>query len=237
MIQFLVLLHSPLVGPMTWQATAAVLRDRGYGALVPSLAGVLDRGAPYHERLAAAAAAAIEASEVDGPVGLVVHSAAGGLVPAIIARSKLPISGVLFVDAVLPHPGTSRMRKDPSPLGERIRKLAREGWLPPWHEWFPPGALAETLPDADLRERFIAELHPIPLDYFQANAPVDHAWAQLPCAYLQLSAAYGREVGEGERLGWPTHRLKSDHLAMLTRPEEVADAIHTLLGVLAPRLP
>jgi hypothetical protein len=232
MIQSLVLLHSPLVGPMTWQATAAALEAKGCRARVPSLAGVVEQGPPYNRKLAGAAAEEIADFAAQEPVGLVVHSAAGSLVPSIVALGKRGLSAVLFVDAVLPHPGTSRMRKDPSKFGEMIKKLAREGWLPPWHEWFPPGALAEILPDADLRERFIAELRPIPLDYFQENAPVDQAWVQLPCAYLQLSEAYGKEVGEAARLGWPTHRLMSDHLAMLTRPEEVADAMVTLLGAL-----
>jgi DNA-binding NarL/FixJ family response regulator len=37
----LVLLHSPLVGPLTWQPAATSLRAAGYHVTVPSLTGVL----------------------------------------------------------------------------------------------------------------------------------------------------------------------------------------------------
>jgi hypothetical protein len=41
----LVLVHSPLVGPLTWEPTAKRLRQLGYPVRVPSLAGIVG-GAP-----------------------------------------------------------------------------------------------------------------------------------------------------------------------------------------------
>src|SRR5881628_3773919 len=79
----LVLIHSPLVGPLTWQAVADELRDRGHGVVVPSLLGVFDASPPYYPRLAAEVADAIREVWTDGPVTLVAHSGAGALMPAV----------------------------------------------------------------------------------------------------------------------------------------------------------
>ena len=40
----LVLVHSPLVGPLTWEPVAERLRSAGRMVVVPSLAGVTDGG-------------------------------------------------------------------------------------------------------------------------------------------------------------------------------------------------
>jgi hypothetical protein len=55
-----VLIHSPLVGPMTWLQVAAALQRDGRHAIAPSLAGQLDEGPPYYQSLAASVASAID---------------------------------------------------------------------------------------------------------------------------------------------------------------------------------
>jgi hypothetical protein len=228
-LRTLVLIHSPLVGALTWQSTAEILRVRGYRVLVPSLAGIVDAGPPYYRNLAAAGAAAIGGLEATEPVGLVAHSGAGGLIPAVASASKTPVSFALFVDAILPHPGRSWMETVAAGFREELKALARAGWLPPWNSWFPAEELAALLPDDDLRRGFLAELRPIPLSYFEEPAPAFAGWPQVRCAYLRLSEAYDQTADAAERLGWPTHRRSSDHLAMLTRPGEVAEALLLLL--------
>jgi pimeloyl-ACP methyl ester carboxylesterase len=75
--------HSPLVGPFTWEPAARCFRRRGYPVVVCSLAGLVDDGAPYYRRFAEAAARAVVATEGGRPAVLVGHSGGGALLPAI----------------------------------------------------------------------------------------------------------------------------------------------------------
>jgi hypothetical protein len=222
----LVLLHSPLVGPLTWRRTADVLASAGRRVLLPSLAGLLGQGPPFHRRLAGAVAAAIaEAGPDQGGVVLVVHSGAGALVPSIVEATDARVAGAVFVDALLPHPGRAWFDTAPPELADGLRAMAVDGWLPPWHRWFPPGTIAEILPEEELRDRFVAELERLPLAWFQEPAPEAPGWPSLPCGYLQLSQAYEAEAGRAERDGWPVVRLPADHLAMLTWLDALADVV------------
>lgn len=57
------LVHSPLVGPSTWHATAEQLRELGHDVVTPSLLEAVQQPPPFHPRLAETAARA--ATEVD----------------------------------------------------------------------------------------------------------------------------------------------------------------------------
>lgn len=202
------LVHSPLVGPYTWQPVAEVLRRRGFPVQgVPS--GFPDRP-PYHAKLVEAA------RSVRGDV-VVGHSGAGALLPAIAQHGD---RGMVFVDAVLPRPGRSWFETAPPALGEQLLGLAREGWLPPWHEWFPREAF-EDLPPR-LRDRFFAEVPRLPLAFFEEPAP---AAPESRSAYVRLSETYDLFADEAARRGWPVYRENADHLAMLTQPDRIADVV------------
>jgi hypothetical protein len=229
----LVLIHSPLVGALTWQPAADRLRARGQPVVVPSLAGVTDAGPPYYPRLAARVAEAARAARPAGPLLLIGHSGAGALLPAVAAAAGGAVAGAGFVDALLPHPGVSWLATAPPDLRAALLRLAAGGRLPPWHEWFPPGALDGLVPDPALRARFVAELPRLPMAYFEEPAPPGDAVAGRN-GYLQLSAAYQDAADEAERRGWPTLREAADHLAPLTRPEWIADRLTRLVGCLGP---
>ncbi|HEY4941076.1 MAG TPA: alpha/beta fold hydrolase [Rhizomicrobium sp.] len=218
----LVLLHSPLVGSGTWQAVASLLRARGHDAVVPDLAPVMRDGLPYYPSLANVAADAVGASS-DKAI-LVVHSAAGALVPAIAQR--VPLAGAIFVDALLPHPGRSWFETAPEALNVHLRGLARDGRLPPWDRWWPKGAIQTLLPDFVQYEQFVAELAELPLAYFEETAPAMPL--TTPSVYLQLSDGYKEDADKAEAAGWPVTRFRSHHLAMLTHPDVVADEIDRL---------
>src|SRR6266536_4157202 len=83
-----VLVHSPLVGAMTWRDVASLLRERGWNTIVPDLAGVIERGAPYHDSIARHVASSLPPAE---RLILVGHSFAGALLPAIAAASAAPV--------------------------------------------------------------------------------------------------------------------------------------------------
>lgn len=233
----LVLIHSPLVGPLTWQACAAVLRSYGRPALVPTLAGVTDAEPPWIPKLAGRVAEMLRGARAQRGVVFIVHSAAGSLMPAVTRAVDAPPRAALFVDAVLPRPGRTWFETAPPALGDRLRELGAGGWLPPWDQWFQRDAIAAHLPEEDLRGRFVAELPRLPLAYFEERAPEAEGWDSIPCGYVQLSDAYEEAAREAATRGWPTVREHLDHLAMITRPEEVASILDRILeGIGIPRL-
>lgn len=216
----LVLLHSPLVGPGSWDALAPVLRRRGHDVVVPDLSAIVRGSPPYYLKLAALAASVAQDSI------LVVHSGAGALVPAIAARTA--VRGAIFVDALLPHPGKCWFDTAPPVLNARIRSLARDEMLPPWHRWWPKGAIEALL--GEHYEVFAAGLNELPLAYFEEIAP-DIALT-TPSAYLQIGAMNAIEADWAQANGWPVARLELHHLAMLTHPDAVAAAILDLAALL-----
>jgi len=223
-----VLIHSPLVGALTWQPVADLLEARGFPVVVPSLVGVVDGGPPYYPKLASRVAEVVHAKGLAEPLILVAHSGAGALVPSVAVACDGKVEAAVLVDAILPHPGVSWLDSAGPEWRERLRTLAADSWLPPWDQWFPPGTLDALLPDPDRCSDFIAELPRLPLAYFEERAPLI---PDLPARYgfLQLSDAYQDVAEEAQRRGWPTLREPADHLAMLTRPEMILDRLAQLV--------
>ncbi len=228
MASTLVLVHSPLVGPDTWEAVAARLSRHGGRVALADLSKALVDGPPYwaHELEAIAAA-------TSGPAILVGHSRAGPLLPAA-ARAMRGVEGCVFVDARLPEPGTSWFATAPPELAERLRRMSRDGWLPPWSEWWDPDELARSLPDPVGRARFVAGCPRLPVGLFEEASPELPGGPAAACAYLRLSEEYREPCDEARRLGWPVIELASHHLGLLTDPEAVSDAILELVGRLLP---
>jgi len=223
-----VLLHSPLLGPASWRPTAAALAARGHRAETPAWPRLSELRADFYAQLADGLSAQV-GGEAEAPV-LVAHSGAGALVPALAGR--LPgMQGVIFADAILPHPGRSWFDTAPPDLGRQLRAAGEGGTLPGWDEWWPPGALERLVPDPALRSKLLSELEPLPTAYFDEPAPEAHLDA--PAAYLKLSGAYEDEAEAAGRLGWPVIRLPLNHLAPLTQPEAVAGALESLAARLA----
>ena len=158
---------------------------------------------------------------------LVAHSAAGGHAPSILAAMDQP-AGVIFADAILPHPGRSWLDTAPPAMADRLRTPAVDGVLPPWNEWFETDPLPAILHDRALREEVIAELPRVPLDWLETPAPVVENWAPPLQSYLRLSRAYEPEAAEAAIRHWPVRRLNLSHLAMLTHADKVAQELMSL---------
>lgn len=224
----LLFVHSPVVGPATWSATADMLSGKGFRCLIPDLTGVTTSGPPYYSKLAVAATEAVD----DDPLILIGHSAAGPLLPVIADAVSSQAVAAVFVDAFLPHPGRSWFDVAPVPLRELLLDIADAGRLPPWNEWFPANAIDELVPHANIRRQFLAEIPRLPLAYFLERAPVTRNWNTLRCAYLRFSAAYDGTADEAERLGWWVARRNWDHLRMLSAPDTVADLTASAVSAL-----
>jgi len=131
--------HSPLVGPATWQPVAAELRRRGVEVAVPCLVEPASRG-DWHGCVDAAAGGALPGST------LVAHSGAGPLLPVIASRLASPAVRLVFVDAGVP-PALGHASLASSEFLAHLRTLAIDGRLPKWSEWFGDGAMDGLVPD------------------------------------------------------------------------------------------
>jgi hypothetical protein len=225
-----VLVHSPLVGPGTWELVGAELAGRGWEVGVPDLTGTVTAGPPYCLRQARVIASATSGQ----PAVLVGHSGAGPLL-AVAAALAGQVRGYAFVDAGLPIPGQTWMDTVPPELAAQVRGMADDrGWLPPWPQWWGDEAMAELVPDPAARRRFTAGCPPLPLAMFEEVHPTTRPWPDTPAAYLQLSEAYQDQAARARELGWPVAERMSHHLAPLTHSALVAGALHELLGQLRP---
>ena len=221
-----VLIHSPLVGPLTWALVADELRHRDIEVVVPSLYDVEDTGAPYWKQHAAAVIRALEPISADRPLILVGHSGAGPLLPAI--RQMIPhhVAAYIFADAGIPANGASRLDLFESPeAANQFRQAAPDGLLPIWSD----EDLREVIPDAGLRRRFVAELRPLPLAVYEEPIPVFDGWPDAPCGYLLFSPVYATLAARARRDGWAYRELDAGHFHMLVDPKAVANALVELV--------
>ena len=221
----LVLVPSPLAAPTSWDRVAERLaRDRDVVSFhTPEWSQLAP---PY--RVALAKAVVARACSQPAPV-VVLHSAAGSLLGELEAAFG-GLAGAVLVDAVLPHPGLSWFSTAPPALAEHLQASAQGGAVPLWSEWFGDGVMRAVLPNQDDRARFVDALRRTPLAFLEEPASPGRSTRS---AYVRLSAAYDAEAAQAERAGWPVRRIVASHLAMVTSPEVVADAITAALMDLA----
>jgi len=220
-----VLIHSPLVGGLTWTLVAEQMRQRGYSVIVPILSDLEISKDPYWKQHADSVAQAL----IDIPPGtnviLVAHSGAGPLLPII--RQNIPnrIRAYVFVDAGIPRDGATRLD---------LMKSEDPGWAKGFEESLQSGEqfpkwssddLREIVPDENLRKRLVAEIHPRGLDFFTEPIPVFHGWPDAPCVYIQFSAPYERPAAQGRQAGWQIYKLSVGHFHMLVDASAVTDII------------
>jgi hypothetical protein len=218
------LVHSPLVGLSSWWPTANALAQRRGLVSIPSA----PKGAiPAWRAWAAAVSDRTGRNDVDRPVVLVGHSAAGLLLPAIAQRTRTV--GLVFVDARIP-PDDGVV----APAEEEFMTFVRgradtEGLLPPWSRWWGDEVLEGLVPDPVMRIRFEADMPRLPVAWFDDVAAVP-SWSGLPAGYVQLSSPYADPAADARLRGWPVVTVDGTHVSTVTDPEAVADAILTVVA-------
>jgi hypothetical protein len=220
-----VLIHSPLVGPLTWSLVAEEMRKRDLDVMIPRLQDTPGSEEPFWKQHAQSVAAALTQIPADMPVTLVAHSGAGPLLPAIRQEIPNPVRACVFVDASIPHNGKSRLdlmaAEDPAWAAEFRRELERGERFPAWNF----DDLADVLPDEALRRQIVAELRPRGLDFFTEPIPVLDGWPDALCIYIQFTASYEEPAARARKLGWPTYKLEAGHFHMLFDVKTVTDMI------------
>lgn len=230
------LLHSPLVGPTTWQGVAERLRALGIEVVVCDLTPPVRADPPLQPGITRRVIASLDASTAEAPAVLVGHSMAGLLVPGVVQALTRPVAAVVLVDSALPRPGATWFDTAPLELAAHLHHLAVHGWLPPWDRWFRAGTLASLLPDPAVRERFTAELPRLPIGFFDETLGGDANWAHgIACGYVLLSEAYRDAAVQARDRGWEVTELDLHHLAPVTDPGLVATTLSGLIDRVRPR--
>jgi pimeloyl-ACP methyl ester carboxylesterase len=232
----LVLIHSPSVGPRTWQPVAHRLVELGWEAAVPSLLHVTDQGPEYWPRVVEAVVAGLGTADKDQGLVLVAHSNAGLFIPVIAAALPGQVRGCIFVDAALPPPSGAAVVAPPELLA-LLRDKASGGLLPPWTDWWDEDEVAPLFPDQATRQAVTEEQPRLPLSYYEASVPVPAGWDARPCAYLLFGPPYDELASEARGRGWIVEQLPGAHLHQLVDPDGVARsllAIAEQMGVIKP---
>ena len=226
----LVLVHSPLVGPVFWEPAAGELRNRGWQCVIPTVQSKTETVPAWHEwprRLS-------EASNVAAGAYIVGHSGAGLLLPAL--AQLLDARGLIFVDAQLPPASGTVPPAEPEFL-TFIRTLpVVDGRLPRWSEWWGGDVLSTVIPDAQARKRFQQSEPRLTPTWFDDTVDVPE-WSGIPASYVQTSTNYSAQAQAARERGWPVTTLQGTHLHAYVTPAKTADAIHAAAQHLADHAP
>ncbi len=178
------------------------------------------------QALAAQLGGAVHApGTVDRAEVVIAHSGASAFVPA------MEFGVAILVDAAVPaRSGETRL------AGGAFRAflggLARDDVLPPWPDWWGETAMAELVPDAELRARIEAECPAVALADVDRPQAIPAGWDDRPCGFLRLSALYEPDARDAAARGWPVIRRDGMHLDVASRPAAVAADVRALLATL-----
>ncbi len=220
-----VLIHSPLVGPLTWGPVAERLVAGGLEVRVPVLQDRTGEGPCWQQQ---ADGVALTLHGAKPPWLLVGHSGAGALLPAIRQALGGPVAGYIFVDAGIHRDGLTRleaMQAESPEFATQLRgHLVSGGRFPEWED----DQLRPIIPDGRLRTGLLAELRPRPLAFFEEPISIFAAWPDAPCGYVQFSSAYDAPAAQARAAGWPFRSFMNHaagHFHMLVDPVAVAGAL------------
>lgn len=222
-----VFLHSPLLGPRSWQPVATELEAAGHQVAVPSLLGIAHGEPPFWSHVLDTVGEQLRVTDPGRPVILVPHSNAGFFVPLLGTELDAEVRGCIYVDAALP----GRSGETPvAPAGALpfLREAAKDGLLPPWTEWWDDEEVRGLFPDEATRQAVAAEQPQLPLAYFEQSVPVPARWDEQPCAYVQFSSPYDEDAAHARERGWMVEHLSGGHLHMLADPTGVTRLLTTV---------
>jgi hypothetical protein len=220
-----VLIHSPLVGPLTWKLVADEMRYRNMNVVVPTLIDSPDSKRPYWKQHSESVSQALAQIPKDTFVTFVAHSGAGPLLPAIRESLANPVNAYVFVDAGIPHKGATRlelMKSEDSDWVKQFQEYLESGGRFP--EWTADD-LREIIPDENLRRQLVIEINPRALDFFTEPIPVFEGWPDAPCVYILFSEPYKRAAVQAGALGWQVYELEAGHFHMLVDAKAVTELI------------
>lgn len=220
-------------GAWCWARVLPLLRSAGHIAHAVSLTGLADRAhllsadIRLHTHIQDVLAV-IACEELDDVV-LVGHSYAGmiitGVANALGREQRRVLSRLVYIDAIVPHPGESwSSQQPPEVTASRISAAMAQGSgiaIP------PPDPMSFGVQGAD-REWVARRMTPQPLAVLREPLSFDlQVVASLPRTFIDCTApalhtiaAMRRRVREEP--GWNIFELETGHDAMVTAPEQLA---------------
>lgn len=220
-----ILIHSPLVGPLTWQVVHDEMGRRAIESIVLILSDDPNSALPYWQQHAESATRGLAHTPQDRSIVLIAHSGAGPLMPIIRQSMERSIEGYVFVDAGIPRDGASRMdlmRMEDPEWSEQFHQTLLQGErFPNWNE----DDLREVIPNDVLRRKMARELNPRPLSFFTEPIPVFGGWPDAPCAYIKFSTSYEWDFEQAKQAGWLCREIDAGHFHMLADPSLVTSEI------------
>lgn len=226
----IVLVHGAWHGGWCWSAVTHALETRGRRAYAPTLSGCGHRRHALSRDISADTHVNDVASLVEmldlHDVTLALHSYAGLLGPALLARLRSRLALIAWIEAVVPLPGEAMLELTTAEAAARYRRAAAqegEGW------WMPPPPVSQfQLSSAWLAESVEKQLTPQPLRTFSepVMARQDDV-KEFPGRYLISSdrdpQPYERYAVIARTAGWPVTCVRGGHLLMLTNTEAVVE--------------
>jgi pimeloyl-ACP methyl ester carboxylesterase len=240
----LVLVHGAWHGAWCWQRVLPLLQAQGLAAHAVTLKGVGERAHLLSGQIRLSTHIADVLGLIDSlelPRVLLVGHSYGGLVitgvaDALIKRRKpgAALHGLVYVDAVTPHPGESWSSQHTAETVAARMKLAAEqgaGVAIP-----SPDAAAFGLTGAD-RDWVNRRQTPQPLGVYQDRLHFDaHAVATVPRTFIDCTApalptvAVMRQRVRTEP-GWTVHELATGHDPMVSAPADLTRLLAQAAGV------
>lgn len=236
MTAFFVLVHSPIVGPDTWEPVAEELRGRGHQALVPELPKA-PAAEFWRSHVGAVTDAVGRAVTRNTAVTVVAHSGAGQLLaPLAAALPPHSVEAYLLADAGLPTGGRSRLQQlraeAPAFADELEAVFAAGARFPDWRDEL----LAGLVPHDDRRRRLAAGVRQLPRGYWTEPIPDHPAWPDAPVGVLLFSPGYAVTAAAAREAGWPLRDLQAaNHFLAVADPVTVAEELLTVRAELLDR--
>ena len=227
-----VCVHGAFQGGWVWKKTAKALETMGHEVHTPTLSGcghhrhtmARGQGLPtYLEDIASY----MELQDLSDVI-LVGHSYSGiiccGVMPRVLSR----LSGLVFVDAILPLPGKSFADLGGEPFQKLLASRLVDGWLvAPWQ----PAMFG--LVDVPAEEAwFMERVTPFPMAAF-----TDQAGEGEPCFpekryYVRCGAnpnpMLANMAKRAEALGFAMEAIDSNHCPQMTVPMDLARKLAVL---------
>jgi pimeloyl-ACP methyl ester carboxylesterase len=236
----LVLVHGAWAGGWCWQRVLPLLHAQGLAAHAVTLTGVGERAHLLSGQIRLSTHVADVLGLIDtlelARVLLVGHSYGGlvitGVADALLkrAQSRTALHGLVYVDAVTPHPGESwSSQHAPDTVAARLKLAAEQGAgvaIP------PPDAAAFGLDGTD-RDWVNRRQTPQPLGVYQDPLHFNAAAvAALPRTFIDCTQpalptiAVMRQRVRTEP-GWTVHEMATGHDPMVSHPQALADLLVT----------
>lgn len=225
-----VLVHGAWHGGWCWAPVVQRLEAQGHRCYAPTLSGMAHRAAELTPEVdadthARDVIALVESLDLQRVV-LVLHSYAGLLGPALLARLRERLAHIAWVEAVIPPPGAVMLELTLPEAAQRYRAQAAqagEGW------WIPvPDVVQFNVSDPALVALVAERLTRQPFRSFSEplTLPQDEVFGFAGSCLVakdRPTMPYVRYTAQARAAGWPVRETPGGHLLMLSNPDVVTE--------------